>query len=386
MKEIYKGRGCAADNGRLIEVLDDVFFRDEDPEVHFLSLLPKLYKDKYEPAYNNFMIKEDGDIKASVGLFPMTMNAGGIPIKIGGIGNVAVARDARGKGYMIECMNMTLDQMKNDGTDISLLGGQRQRYEHFGYEPAGISFCAEINRRTVSYLKGDGYTNNYTAKEITADDKDILRRIKALHEETGVYVNRPEEDYEDILRSWSCIPYAVFDGDEFKGYFCRRGESGIQEFKPVKTEDTLDLALCVLNTTGADKIEVSIPLYDKELCDYLSSNSDGYELTHSEQINILNYKKFILAFLSVKAKRVKLGDGSAVLLIHGYRKDEQLKITVRGTQVTVEDTDGKPDVELDHIEAIRVIASTYGGKRREMPACAAGWFPVDFFFFSQDNV
>ena len=386
MSSIYKGRGSAADNKQMIEVLDDVFFRDEVPEIHFLSLLPKLYKDKYEPAYNNFMIKEDGSIKASVGLFPMTMNAGGVELKIGGIGNVAVARDSRGKGYMIECMNMALDQMKNDGTDISLLGGQRQRYEHFGYEPAGAELSVEINRRNIGYIKGDNYTNNYTVKVISQDDKELIAKVKALHESTGVYVNRPEEDYEDILRSWSCIPYAAFENGEFKGYFCQRGESGIQEFRPVNVRDGLDLALCVLNTMGKDSFSFVLPLYDTELCEYFCVNSDGTQLVHSENTNVLNYRKFILAFLSIKAKRTALGEGSLVLLIHGYKKDEQLRITVKGKEVSVEETADAPDIELKHLEAMRFIAGLYCGSRRDLPPFAAGWFPVDYFFYSQDNV
>ncbi len=386
MSNIYKGRGSAADNEQMIKVLDDVFFRDEVPEIHFLSLLPKLYKDKYEPAYNNFMIKEDGEIKASVGLFPLTMNAGGVQLKIGGIGNVAVARDSRGKGYMIECMKMALDQMKNDGTDISLLGGQRQRYEYFGYEPAGAQLSVEINRRNIGYIKGDDYTNSYTAKVISQDDSELIAAVKALHESTGVYVNRPKEDYEDILRSWSCIPYAAFDNGEFKGYFCRRGEGGIQEFRPVNVQDGLDLALCVLNTIEKDSFSFELPLYDTELCEYFCVNSNGTELSHSENTNVLNYKKFILAFLSIKARRVNLGEGSLVLLIHGYKKDEQLRISVKGKEVTVEETADAPDIELEHLEAMRFIAGLYCGSGQKLPAFAAGWFPVDYFFYSQDNV
>ena len=386
MANIYKGRGSAADNKQLIEVLDDVFFRDEVPETHFMTLLPKLYKDKYEPAYNNFMIKEDGEIKASVGLFPMTMNAGGIEIKIGGIGNVAVARDSRGKGYMIECMNMCLEQMKNDGTDISLLGGQRQRYEHFGYDLAGVSVNVNVVRRNIAYIKGADYTNSYTAREITQNDIEIIKKIKALHETMCVYVNRPEEDYVDILRSWSSVPYAVFDGNEFKGYFCRRGEGNVQELKAANVEDTLDVILCALNTMGTDGLSFSVPPYDTETCEYLSINSNGCELEPSENTSIFNYAKFIKAFLGVKARRLKLGEGSIVLLIHGIKKDEQLKITVRDDEVTVEDTTDAPDLELGHLEACRLLNALYCKNREKLPAFAVGWFPVDYSFFQQDNV
>ena len=74
MPEVYIGRCDKALTNELIETLNEVFFSEEPEETRndFLGLLPKLYKDKYEPAYNNVIVAEDGKIKGAVGLFPMT--------------------------------------------------------------------------------------------------------------------------------------------------------------------------------------------------------------------------------------------------------------------------------------------------------------------------
>ena len=69
MSTIYKGRCPENLTAHLLDVLNDVFF-SEDADTNFLDLLPKLYKDKYNPAYNNLVITEDGIIKAAVGCFP----------------------------------------------------------------------------------------------------------------------------------------------------------------------------------------------------------------------------------------------------------------------------------------------------------------------------
>ena len=116
--EIYKGRGKKEYTKQLIEVLDDVFFFDDEetPRRDFMSLLPKLYKDEYEPAYNNLVVMEGEDIKAAIGLYPLKFVAAGRELKVSGIGNVAVTRDSRGKGYMIDRLNACLDIMKADGT------------------------------------------------------------------------------------------------------------------------------------------------------------------------------------------------------------------------------------------------------------------------------
>ena len=103
-------------------------------------------------------------------------------------------------------------------------------------------------------------------------------------------------------------------------------------------------------------------------------------------INIFDFAAFIEAFLTVKAQRMKLGSGSLVMLIHGVNGDENLEIIVNGCDVSVKPTDKLADIELEHREAIRCIASLYSEARNTLPAFAAGWFPVDFYAHSQDNV
>jgi len=74
------------------------------------------------------------------------------------------------------------------------------------------------------------------------------------------------------------------------------------------------------------------------------------------------------------------------VLVHGYAKDENIAITVDGKNVTVAETDAKPDVELDNLEAVAFFAGNYSAKRIDLPAFAQNWFPVDFYMNCQDNV
>ena len=95
--EIYKGRGKKEYTKQLIEVLDDVFFFDDEetPRRDFMSLLPKLYKDKYEPAYNNLVVMEGEDIKAAIGLYPLKFVAAGRELKVERVRGVALLKSIR---------------------------------------------------------------------------------------------------------------------------------------------------------------------------------------------------------------------------------------------------------------------------------------------------
>lgn len=388
MANIYKGRCDKALTKDLLEMLNEVFF-SEDPEENrpdFLSLLPKLYKEKYNPAYNNIVIMEDDKIKGAVGLFPMDVNADGMALKIGGIGNVASTKDSRGKGYMIECMNACLDIMKEDGTDYSVLNGQRQRYGHFGYEPGGYSYSFMVNRGNIDRILGKDAKASYTWKKLTEDDAETVSKALALYNKNIFRYERTNETFCDILMSWGSTPYAFFDGEEFKGYASINGNGSINEIEVCETKDFFEVLMCIMEISGKKDFHISVAPFKKELCEYLGNIASVTEINQCHCICIFNYARFIKAFLSLKAKTVSVCNGSVVLLIHGIKKDEKLEITVDGQNVTVEETEKPADIELEHNEAELLAASIYSGRRLELPAFAQSWFPVYNYAGSEDNV
>lgn len=383
--EITKGFGCKNDEKELIAALNDIFF-SEEPHNNFMDLLPKLYKDKFNCGERNMILKEDGVIKAAVGCFPLEAVAAGRKMKILGIGNVGVTKDCRRKGYMIELMNDVVAWMIEEGYDYSLLGGQRQRYEYFGYTPAGNALRFEINTGNISRLRNGNTETTFTAREITEKDTELFAKINELNEAQPYYIIRNEEDMLDILRSWRSTPYAVYDGDIFKGYFTTNVKGNLSEIKVINIDDLIDFFICAMKIMECENIGFTVPVYNTALCSYMQKICCGMSVCHVEQINILNYANFIEGFLAVKAQRMNLCSGTLNVLIHGYKKDEKLAITVDGKNVSVTETDADPDFELDHLEATAFFAGQYSEKRLSVPAFAQNWFPVDFFAGQQDNV
>ena len=130
MSEIYKGRGNSAMHADFIDFINYVFgFNGNNQE--FIKLLPKLYKPEYLPCENNYVVTEDGKLKAAIGVFPRKLDVMGTVLKVDGVGNVAVHPYSRSKGYMRELLHTAVDEMIASGTDMSDLGGLRQRYGYF---------------------------------------------------------------------------------------------------------------------------------------------------------------------------------------------------------------------------------------------------------------
>lgn len=386
--EIYKGRGTREDEKELLDVLDDVFFSEDDEATkrNFLELLPSLYKEQYNPGYNNVIIKEDDEIKAAIGCYPREVTAAGRKLKVMGIGNVAVAKDSRRKGYMIELMDLAVDIMKNEDYDYSLLGGDRQRYGYFGYEPIGSAQRFSIDRNNINHVAGKDFETTFTVKEVTEADTETVGKILELYKSLPYYMNRTRENCLDVLRSWRSVPYAAFENGEFKGYFAVQKFGGLLEIKAVNVEDTISLILCAMKIIGSESVSFTVPVFDTEFCDYMIKICSGASISPADMINVFNFKKFIEAFLAIKAQRMNLCSGTLNILIHGYKRDERLAITVDGKNVTVTETEAKPDVELEHHRAIDMLGGMFSKERNSLPAYAQGWFPLDFFAYGQDNV
>lgn len=388
MEKIFKGRCPAKYTDELIDMLDKVFFTDDPNNTHFMTLLPKLYKEKYSPAYNNVVVMEGEEIKGAVGCYTLNAVAAGRRLKILGIGNVAVTEDCRGKGYMKDTMHMALDIMKEEGHDYSLLGGQRQRYGFFGYEPIGLEYRFLIDKGNIRRILGEARKSEFTAREITENDTDIIAKIKEIHEELPFFVERKAEDYVDIMRSWNNIPYAAFKDGEFKGYFTleKLGGRYLHEIRAVDINDMLELIMCAIETGNLEGVAINLPAFDTEYCDFMAKNCGGYSIGTPEMINIYNFRNFIDAFLALKAQRMTLVSGTFKILIHGMNGDEFLAVTVDGKEVTVTDAEGDADIELDHRDAIVFLGGLYSKDRLNIPAFAQSWFPLDFFSYSLDNV
>lgn len=383
---IHMTHGKAEQREKLLELLDLTFGFNEEGN-KFINLLPKLYKEQYHPAENNIILDVDGDMRAAVGLYYNTLTVGDEKLKIGGIGNVAVHPDHRGKGYMQFCMLLALDEMKQNMVDLSCLGGARQRYEHFSYQPAGINTSFNYRKDNVKRTLGTCRKSAFTIKELKETDTQYIKEITEIYNSRIFRMERPEEAMFDILHSWNTVPYVALKDGEVKGWFAYYSDkSGIHELFYKNEEDIEDVILLALENSGNEFIKINAPQFDKPLYNYLALNCEFYDIGHAEHFTIFCYENVIRAFLKLKTTYQNLPDGELKVFIQGEKLPEQLKITVKDNIVSVEETDEKPDIVLKHQEAMRFFGSHYSERRQEAPAFCNAWFPLPLYGYGLDNL
>lgn len=209
-------KGTPLDNEDILDFGNYVFSHDGAP-TDFVKLVPKYYKKSNEAPEEHFLVKENGRIKAMVGLFNLEMNVLDVPLRVGGIGTVSVHPYARGSGYMKKLMNSALDEMFETNVDIGILGGQRQRYEYFGFEPAGVSVSFYVNSTNIRHHKSL-CIHDVTFKKVDENSADELEFIKALHQKQPVKMKRYENKFYDTLISGDGEVHVVLNGGEICGY------------------------------------------------------------------------------------------------------------------------------------------------------------------------
>ena len=110
----------------------------------------------------------------------------------------------------------------------------------------------------------------------------------------------------------------------------------------------------------------------------LTRIAEGVSVGHMASFNVLCYRAVIEAFLALKLSYTSLPDGEMTLLIHGYAKDERIRVCVKNGEPLVEEIDDSTlfDLELSHTEAIAFLFSPFSPTRETASDLARLWFPL----------
>jgi len=368
----------------LLCFLNKVFYRNRLMPI-FQGLLPKLYKARYHPCRHNLIVREGGQLRAAVGLFPMEFCAGGQALQAAGIGNVAVGKPWRGRGYMKLLMRQALELSRERGTDFLVLAGQRQRYQYFGFENVGGAAAFKVSKTNLRHACL-GKTN-LTARRLRRSDAESLAAIHALNETAPLHCKRDPAALWDTLRSWFAVPYVLREGGAFAGYFVfsRIGQS-VGELRLAAPHTLGGAVPAILAGLKRSRLTFSVLPAEAEAAAFFGGLCETMRLSCPNHFHVMHYERVLRAFLRLRAQIGPLCEGELVLRINGFLAPETLWIRVRGGEIDVETTDAVPTVTLEHLEAMRCFFAPLSPERAALPAFAAAWFPLPLEYPYIDTV
>lgn len=147
------------DYQELLVFLNKAFAKDE--EGWFVKHMGNIYEPiaqmSDERIGYNYIIKDKGQIIASIGIFPMPITSKlgkhDIQFTMAGIGSVAVDTAYRGHGIMSAMLHQVNAIMREQGYPLSWLQGNRYRYKNYGWDTAGSQYNLDIGLTELDKMK-----------------------------------------------------------------------------------------------------------------------------------------------------------------------------------------------------------------------------------------
>lgn len=344
-------------------------FSGEDETIDFETLIPKEYaKDRSCAGHHLLAVNEQG-IRGMVATLPGSMHVGQYTLKTGYVGTVSVHPQARGEGHMKKLMALSLNRMQENGVDVSVLGGRRQRYAYFGYEPGGYEYHASFRPFTIRQAMTDVEAEGLSFTPIETGKEDEALALK-LQESQPCWVDRKPFGFGSGRR---VLPLRRV-GSAPKRHIrrlCDRQSGKNVDFRAGRHRrlSAGSAGQGVVLQNELDRLTVTIPGWNRPLLACLNRYAEGMEMTPCEKIQILRYRPVLEALLTLKGHYAPLADGVLALEADG----QTVTVTVTDGAVQVADGGDSP-WELTHREMHELLLNPFAVDLQER--APRGWFPL----------
>ena len=373
-KETIYTIGTHEDRESIIDFINYVFSNAYYPH-NFKLFFPGLYGDHItEMNAKHFLAKQNGRIRALVAGRTKNWHVLKDELRVGTIGNVSVHPYARGEGHMKQLMADAMADAREQGCDLLILNGKRQRYNYFGFEQAGWFIRYTMTQDSVRHALGSIDASKVEFISLTEEMTAELDYAWNLHSGQAIHVERPRDEFLDIMHEIEHDFRLIFIDGKMCGYIMGHGEEIVLDEECLLPK----VIKALFKWDNLDNMAISVPPWQKERMAVLSSICDKRSISHSMMIRVLSWKKIIETLLRLKSSFAPLQDGVLILSVEG----ETIRIKVQEGCVTVETCEQTPELVYDHLEAQRALfdleSFSSGGVYRN-------WFPLPLYFFPPDE-
>lgn len=369
-------RATAADRAAMLDFGNMVFSMAREPH-DFKAMIPKFYGDGKPSEEKSFLAKEDGVIRAMIAVYERPLRIAGETLKIGMVGTVSCHPYDRGKGHMSRLLQMTNEDAAASGTHLMALGGRRQRYGHYGYEPGTTQIAFTIDRQNIRHCLSAIDASAIVLDEIRDDGDARLDEAFALYDRQPIAGMRTRENFLDTARTWHSRLYAIEENGDMIGYMTHDGSEIV-----LRDEGKLPLVLRAhsLFTEGKSVVIPCAP-HETQRVSFLSDICEHMEIAPGHLVQVIRFEPVVRALMKLKSTYTRLADGRFVLAITG---GERLLIEVKDGVPRVAATEDTPDLILPHRNAEMLLLSP-SSLVLPLQGALRSWLPLPLFIPSADS-
>ncbi|MBQ2967869.1 MAG: GNAT family N-acetyltransferase [Clostridia bacterium] len=377
-----------ADYDEFIDLADLVFCQNLR-KVDFEQDMPYIFKnDDINISWQYGLRNDAGKLCASVGVIPYTYKIGFASFKAAVITNVTTHTKHMGKGYMQKILDRVMHDLNENGTELVLLHGHRERYRFTGFDMAGTTFSALFKSYNIPSRLKRGEMLKFTFEEISASDTDKIRFCLDLYEKEPQGFERTSADFIPRQKTWQGKTYLVINSDGervgYLNYYDRFGGPGIREILLENPENAADVIYAFMLEKNIPSTPVSFSPFNKALVKSIYEAAEEITLAQTNRLNLLKPEGFIEACLNLKQESgIYMPEGKLIIDC----KFGKLLIENNGEKFMVAKTDETADIKIPDSELYTFL---FGPLSADVPLFSdalkekSPWFPLPFYVHATD--
>ncbi len=288
---------------------------------------PHLYHPTEEACRWAYVIEEGGELIAHVGIYPLEVVIRDVRLRIGGIGAVATAPEARGKGYMTRLLRHAVTELRAQNYPLSWLGGDRQRYNTFGWEMAGPAYRLTFTKRSLTWDDAPPPLDVEAVLPWTA-----APIIAGFMDTTDCHTVRPDLDLQlrkQGIRAWI--------GEEGYALANAEGRHGLKVLELVSTRgEEVRWLHALQQSTGAPEVTWDLGMGDALRLARVLPVATDWNLVEVGMYRVNDLVGVLRAFRPLLGRRAEgLGDFAVTLALAEHDRTTAATLRVRRGEVAV---------------------------------------------------
>ncbi len=235
-------------NADFYELMDFLVVAFHSP-FRFETQFPDLYLPDEELMRNILVIRENGRIVSSLGIFPLHLRVGGLPVVSQGIGGVCTHPSCRGKSMMSLLLDESTRVISERHAPFAWLGGFRYRYGRWGWERAGTALNMTLTEKNIPAAQSsDHKVIESKVEELPWHDILNLRKSERI---------RGDAPREELRRKYErpLVKVYLASKDESPAAFAVMQGNQLAEFGG-DPQGIVDIVLHLLKNTPAINLEM----------------------------------------------------------------------------------------------------------------------------------
>ena len=373
--------------GSLLRLMDTVF----PSSAPFAEKQDHLFTGREQDLKQHIVFEKNGEIVSHLGLFTREICIGSSVVKAGGVGSVATYEKYCGQGFMNRMFAAAFEIMKHEEYDISVLGGDRKRYNTFGYEQGGRRLAFLVTDRFVKGMSFEGLS----VRKYAGDSAD-LEALMAIHEREYFKTRRDGHFYDKLYKQSYKETFFAVEGGRVVSYITLVKEcepkdvlAWVYEYGGDASGFTF-LLQHIFARKGVGRMNIVAPIVEHALTGVLYEVSNNWYTEPNRIMKIVNLKSLLgkyTAHMELARRRRGAETSGSVTLVMGGGQTATLEI---GTRVTVSDRRTQNVLELSDLGMVRLVFGLIGPseafelKKEQLVLDTV--FPLDSFMWLTDTV